>query len=143
MEKTVIENIEGIMVSVENTAQKIFGKISNETKKVLEPQGKINVDVKKYSDRYEVLADLPNIDKENVEVSYDFGTKVLTISVKTLEIEKETDFEYTAKERDLSGVKRQFKVPNGKENIFAKFENGVLLIVIEVEKNSGSKVKIE
>jgi HSP20 family protein len=89
----------------------------------------MNVDIKEYENEYVVKAELPGVKKEeiNIEVSDD----MLTIAVKRnefLDIRKDN---YIRKEHRDCSMYRSFYVKNvNTENVHAKFDNGLLTIVL-------------
>jgi len=103
----------------------------------------IRVDIKENEKEYLVEADLPGVKKE--EINVDFSNGNLTIAVvrnEEVNVEKEN---FMRKERRSGSYSRSFYVENVQEdNIKAKFENGVLSIVLP-KKDAGfrKKSKIE
>lgn len=98
-----------------------------------EKQSYPRVDVVDYNDRVEILAEVPGLSKDevNVEVQDD----VLTISgqkVKRVE-ESEQNKKYIRKELKHSSFKRSFTLSDtiDRENLEAKFDNGLLKIVLK------------
>jgi len=107
--------------------------------------GQMRVDIKETENAYIVEAELPGVNKE--EISVDLKEDRLTIAVERNEqvnIEKEN---YIRKERRYGSMSRSFSVPNIlRENVTARFENGVLTIVLPKRNNippESSKVKID
>ena len=100
----------------------------------------IKVDIKENEKEYIVEADLPGVKKE--EINVDLNNDRLTISVTRNEetnIEKEN---YIRKERRSGSYSRSFYVENVIENqISAKFENGVLSMVLPKRESGVSKNK--
>lgn len=86
----------------------------------------IATDIKEYPDRYEILADLPGVTKENILVHYD--AERLTISATQNFTENDTDDgHYLRRERATASFQRSFAIKNiVAEEITAKYENGVL-----------------
>lgn len=108
----------------------------------------ILVDIKEDDKTYTVEADLPDVKKE--EINIDIKDDMLTISVERKEEKEEKKDEkeekYIRRERKVCSMKRSFYLENvNKEDVTAKFENGVLTIVLpkkEVVKNAGTKIEI-
>lgn len=105
----------------------------------------IKVDIKENEKEYLVEADLPGVKKE--EINVDLNDDRLTISVTRNEetnIEKEN---YIRKERKSGSYCRSFYVENVIEDqISAKFENGVLSMVLpkrESEANKKNSIEIQ
>lgn len=97
----------------------------------------MQVDIRETDREYIVEADLPGVKKE--QVNLEFQHDILTIAVEQNEeinLEKEG---YIRKERRSGSYKRSFHFEGIDENnITAKFENGVLTIVLP-KKDSGQR----
>lgn len=105
----------------------------------------MKVDVKENEKEYIVEADLPGVKKE--EINIDLSNGRLTISVaKNEEINVEED-NYIRKERRSGSYCRSFYVENVVEDqIAAKFENGVLSIVLpknDAGVNKKNRIEIQ
>lgn len=103
----------------------------------------IKVDIKENEKEYLVEADLPGVKKE--EINADFNNGNLTIAVvKNEEISEERE-NFIRRERRSGSYSRSFYVENVQEdNISAKFENGVLSMVLpKKDAGIGRKSKIE
>lgn len=81
---------------------------------------------------YKLQADLPGFNKEDIHVDMTNGS--LTISAKHSENndKKDENGKYIRRERSYSSYKRSFQVDKNlkPEDISAKYENGVLTLVI-------------
>ncbi|HEB77049.1 MAG TPA: Hsp20/alpha crystallin family protein [Methylothermaceae bacterium] len=88
------------------------------------------VDIKEEADRYIVQADLPGIKPEDIEVTLEKG--VLTIKGHRETEAKEEKENYKRIERFYGSFFRRFTLPEtvDEEKIEAKYENGVLTVVI-------------
>ena len=77
---------------------------------------------------YKVTAELPGIDPENVEVTYEDG--LLRIAGEKKEEREENERGYRLSERSYGAFERLVELPSGAdpEKIDAKFKNGVLTI---------------
>ncbi|WP_461613121.1 heat shock protein Hsp18 [Clostridium sp. Marseille-QA1073] len=88
-----------------------------------------SVDLKEDEKSYVIEADLPGIKKEDISVEYNNG--YLTISAKREELVEDKKDNYVRKERSYGTFKRSFYVDDiDEDNIDAKFDNGVLNIVL-------------
>jgi len=88
------------------------------------------VDIKEEADRFVILADLPGIDPQNVEVLMDKG--ILSIKgERTNETGEQTD-RFSRIERRYGSFHRRFALPDtaDADGIVASGHNGVLEIVI-------------
>lgn len=92
------------------------------------------VDVKNRKDHYEIDAELPGFDKEDVVVEY--KDRHLTIEAKKeteVNIEEE---DYVRRERSSGSFKRQFFVGDvDEEKIKGTFKNGVLTLTVPKTKD--------
>ncbi len=88
------------------------------------------VDVYENDDSYEISAELPGLDKDNISV--DLKDSVLTIKgERTCEDEKKED-KYFCKERGYGNFHRAFTLPRtaDSEKISAEYKDGVLKVSI-------------
>ena len=93
-----------------------------------------NTDIKESDDSYTVIADLPGMPKENIEVTYQ--DNVLTIEAKheVSTEEKDDERKYIRRERSSKHYKRQYVLNNVKKDaVSAAYDNGVLTITLEKE----------
>lgn len=89
-------------------------------------------DIKENEKEYEFMIDMPGYKKENIKVSYDDGT--LTVEAKAEEkVDRHNkNNTYLHQERFVGEIQRSFYVGNDikEDEISAKFENGVLNLVV-------------
>lgn len=85
-----------------------------------------SVDIEENDHSYEVTADLPGMNKEDINVTYE--NNLLTIeATQNQETETKDDANYIRRERVSRSFRRQFVIPNIQfEGIQGKYENGVL-----------------
>ena len=88
------------------------------------------VDINESSDAFMISADLPGIEKSNIEVKVEENTLILTASRHIDKSDTKEKFHYN--ERSFGTFSRSFKLPKTvkEEKITAKLDNGVLSIVI-------------
>ena len=107
-------------------------------------QGQMKVDIKENEKDYVIEADLPGINKEDIQI--ELKHDVLSIGVKHNEVTEEERDNYIRKERRTSSMSRSFQVENVKpDDVKAKFENGVLSITLlksEEEKKNHHRIDI-
>lgn len=86
------------------------------------------VDVREEKDRYVLEAELPGLTEKDIEVKVE--DNLLTISSNKEDKREEKGDEYLIRERRSSAFKRSFVLPDDvdKENIDAKFKNGILTL---------------
>jgi HSP20 family protein len=88
------------------------------------------VDVCERDKEYEITAELPGIDANNVEVKVSDG--VLTIKGEKEEQKEEKQKDYHISERRFGSFQRSFKLPEGtdEDKIQANFEKGLLTVTL-------------
>ncbi|MBO2537045.1 Hsp20/alpha crystallin family protein [Rummeliibacillus suwonensis] len=95
------------------------------------PMNQPSVDIEEKDHSYEVTMDLPGMNKEDINVTY--NNNLLTVEAnQDQETEKKDDkANYIRRERVSRSFKRQFVIDNVQfEGIECKYENGVLNIVL-------------
>ena len=99
------------------------------------------VDVKDEGDHYTVEADLPGLDKEDVEIT--LGEGVLSISGKKERAEEEEEEGYVRRERGYVSFHRRLALPEdaSEEDVDAKLQDGVLTLSIPKRKEEPEKKK--
>ena len=86
-------------------------------------------DIKEFDSYYEVKADLPGINKEDIKVTYANDTLTIRAKHTANNEEKDDDGHYLRRERTSSTYERSFAMKDiDEENIEATFENGVLTL---------------
>lgn len=89
--------------------------------------GGFRVDLKEDDKNYLIEADLPGIDKDNIQIDYE--NNYLTISAKREDVKEDNSDNYVRKERHYGEFRRSFYIDNVDENkIDASFKNGVLAL---------------
>lgn len=88
------------------------------------------VDVTETDKAYEITAELPGIEKKNIEVSVASGG--LTIKGEKKQESEETDKDYHLTERRYGSFQRYFLLPDGVvvDKIEARFNNGILRLIL-------------
>ncbi|HCS75972.1 MAG TPA: Hsp20/alpha crystallin family protein [Clostridiales bacterium] len=106
-------------------------------------QGRMKVDIKENDKDYVIEADLPGVNKDDVQI--ELRNDILTIGVKQNEVKEEERDNYICKERRTSSMSRSFKVDNVEaKDIKAKFDNGVLAITLpKSEKEKKNQYRID
>jgi len=106
---------------------------------------RFNADVRETDNEYLVSAELPGVNREDINL--DYYNNNLIIKAKRQEVHDDSRDNYIRKERCYGEFSRSFYLDNvNKENIRAKFENGVLKVILpklENKKQSHSKILIE
>lgn len=106
----------------------------------------MKVDVKDNGDSYELIADLPGVDKRDIALNYD--NNYLTIEAKKDESNDQKDDKgnYIRRERHTGTISRSFYIDSIDESkIEAQFEGGVLKVTLpkapEVQRNTKIVIK--
>lgn len=91
-----------------------------------------HLDVYQEENKYVVEVDLPGFKKEEINMS--FNNDLLTIKAEHIEENKEDTKKYIYRSRSQSMFTRQIRFSNIEhENIDAKFEEGVLKVVLPIK----------
>ena len=109
---------------------KHFGSMTNQTTAM-------KTDVKEHDKAYELDIDLPGVKKEDVKAELKDGYLVVSATHGSSKDEKNQEGKYIRRERYYGTASRSFYVGEQvkQEDIKAKFENGILKLVIpKVEK---------
>ena len=127
-----------------NVLEKFFTSPLSTSRNLMDQSFKL--DVKDEQDKYVVEAELPGIQKEEINLQLDEGR--LTISVKREEEEEEEKEEkdYVHRERRYTSMSRSIYLGDtDNKDISAKLEDGVLCIEIpkDKEKEKTKKIPIE
>ena len=100
------------------------------------------VDVEENKDNYLVTAELPGVNKDEVDIEMNEGT--MNISIKREENVDEENKNYIHKERRYSSMSRNIYLEDAKsQGIKANLDNGVLKITVPKESKPDSSVKID
>ena len=91
---------------------------------------KPSVEINESNDAFMISADLPGIEKSDIEVKVEENTLILNASRHIDKLDNNEKFHYN--ERSFGTFSRSFKLPKTvkEEKITAKLDNGVLSIVI-------------
>lgn len=103
------------------------------------------VDIKETDKNYELIAELPGVDKENIELDYQNNCLSIKATIKQDKSDESTD-NYIHQERYYGTMQRSFYVGKiDKENAKANFDNGVLSLILPKlpDKDTKSKIDIE
>lgn len=101
------------------------------------------VDLKETDDEYMIEADLPGINKDAIDISYE--NNYITISAKRNDSKEDKKDNYVRRERRYGEFKRSFYIDNVNENnINAEFKDGVLKVSLpKKDKDITSRRKID
>ena len=98
----------------------------------------MKTEIKEKKDKYELLIDLPGVDKEDIKMHIEDGYLVINAKTSNKE-EKEEKGKYVRKERYYGECSRSFYVGDEitEEDVKANFKNGTLNI--EIPKKEETK----
>lgn len=98
------------------------------------------IDVLEEEKGYKVIADLSGYSKENINISYEDDSLVIT--AKRMEGNKDT--KYVLRERNLGNKRRSIYLPDiNPESISAKFDQGLLVITMNNNEPNVKTIAIE
>ena len=88
------------------------------------------IDIAEHQGAFEIKAELPGMDEQNIELKVHNGT--LTIKGEKSEETEEKEKEYYLCERRFGSFQRSFRIPEGADSdkIDAQFSKGVLTVTI-------------
>jgi HSP20 family protein len=104
------------------------------------------VDIKEMDGHYEIIAEVPGLDKEDVNIEINKDVLTIKSEKETKKEEKDEDGNYIYKERSYRAFQRQFRLPENAniEDIDAKMEKGLLTIKLEkIEPEPAKKIQIK
>ncbi len=101
----------------------------------------ILVDVKEYETGYEVLANIPGVNKENIKISYD--DNYLNISVEKKEDGANESYRLHERKNTFSPRSIYFEDMLDIEKSKAKYESGVLSLYLPKMPKKNTSIKID
>ncbi len=125
-----------VVSQLQNEINRVFGNLSDAESSSATAEWIPAVDILEYSDRFDLLIDLPGVDPRAVEVTLDNG--MLTLSGERRQEQAassggaENALQQERRERHQGGFYRRFILPDtaDAENVSASGRNGVLEISI-------------
>ncbi|MBR2755678.1 MAG: Hsp20/alpha crystallin family protein [Lachnospiraceae bacterium] len=95
----------------------------------------MKTDVKEVEDAFEIIMDLPGVEKEDIQIELKEGYLTVSASKTTQFSESGENCRYIRKERFEGSAKRSFFVGDfaNEDNIRASYNNGVLKLTIPKE----------
>lgn len=99
------------------------------------------IDMTETEKAYKVTAELPGLEPENVEVTFDDG--MLRISGEKHEQREENERDYSFSERTYGAFERIVELPSAAQadKIKAKFKNGILTVTVPKDEKVAKKTK--
>lgn len=104
------------------------------------PQMRLKVDVSKTEDTYIVKAEIPGVNKDDIQVSIDGNEVTISGEIKKESEEKKGE-EVLRSERYYGKVSRSFTLPHDVDEakVVAKYADGVLKLTLPMKSKSASK----
>lgn len=85
----------------------------------------VKSDVVEKDDHYEVVADIPGVDKDDIKVDYEDGTLQISATRHEIKDHSDKDGNILQSERSFGSVGRSYYLPNvDREKVSAKYKNG-------------------
>ncbi|MDW3095777.1 MAG: Hsp20/alpha crystallin family protein [Gammaproteobacteria bacterium] len=102
-----------------------------------------SVDVIEREDHYILKADLPGVDRKDIEIVFEDGA--LTLKGERSDNSESDHDGYKRLERSYGGFLRSFRMPENidADNITAKSEHGVLEVRVPKQEKSQKKIKVQ
>lgn len=120
----------------------IFSDFFNEASLGFSGIGGIKADIKENDREYVVEAEVPGARKEDIKL--ELKDDRLTISVERSEETEEENSNYIRRERRYGSTSRSFFIENVKqEDVTAKYENGILSILLPKSETKKTNSRIE
>lgn len=124
-----------VVSQLQNEINRVFGNLNDGDSSSATAEWSPAVDVREYSDRFQLLLDVPGVEPKDVEITLDNG--VLSVSgnrteEKFVETKGQEQPQQQRLERRLGRFHRRFILPDSvdADNVNASGRNGVLEIVI-------------
>ena len=108
--------------------------------------GHIRLDVRESEQAFTVLAEVPGVPKEQIDVSIDGSVVTLRAEVKPLAADAEAGDKVLRSERYVGALARSFQLPADidQANARAKYENGILTLTLpKKQPGAGQRLNID
>ena len=104
------------------------------------PQMRMKIDVRKTDDTYTVKAEIPGVNKDDIQVSIDGNEVTISGEIKKESEEKKGE-QVLRSERYYGKVSRSFTLPHDVDEakVVAKYADGVLKLTLPMKIKSASK----
>jgi HSP20 family protein len=100
--------------------------------------------IRKADDYFRIEMAVPGLKKENFLINLDKDILIISYDQQDQDIKQNSSEKFLRKEFEFSGFNRQFTLPEiaDKERISAKYESGILTVIIPFEKENKMSKKI-
>ena len=111
--------------------------------------GSFGTDITDEGDHYELTADLPGFDKDDIKIDVKDGSLIVDAERHSEMEDKDKEKKFIRKERSYGRYQRAFTLKGIREDdIRAKYENGILTVKLpkmeEIpQRKNGSRIEIE
>lgn len=139
------QEMDNIFEDLDRTLDRFFGRpmgIRERRRGITTPA----IDMQDLGDKYQIQADIPGIDKEDIEIELRDGS--LVIQGETEQKTEEEGEDYIRRERGYRSFYRELPMPDEvkEDEVMAELDRGVLTIDLpkkEPEKKKGKKIEIK
>lgn len=132
------DNVEDVFDQMQNMLREFqdFGKD-------LAAPPAVPVDIQEEDNEYVLTADMPGVEKDQINVKADENS--VEITAETEQEIKEENEKYVRKERSSRTFRRSVSWPSqvDPESVSAEYENGVLEITAEKQEDSGRDIEVD
>ena len=114
-------------------ARSMFDEVFDSAFNSRSTAGMMNTDIKESNEGYELIIDLPGVNREDLAAELKDGHLIISATVgQKKDSETETNGKYLRRERFVGSFKRSFYIGNQvrQEDIHAKYDQGVLHLFI-------------
>ncbi|MDR1075959.1 MAG: Hsp20/alpha crystallin family protein [Xanthomonadaceae bacterium] len=120
----------GLQEEIKQVFDRFLGDAESDQSSVVTAQWVPRVDIREAADRFVILADIPGVDPQSIEINMDKG--ILTLKGERNPEQKEEGERYSRVERAHGAFYRRFSLPDSAdaEHITASGKHGVLRIDI-------------
>jgi len=134
------QNTEDIFQQMQNMIEEVTGKGLD---MATEFTGHMPIDVREEDGELIMSADLPGVQKEDIDITAD-GQNVQITAESSAELKEENE-KYLRKERTQRSFRRNIHWPKeiDEDTIQAEYNDGVLEISAELKENEGEEIEIE
>ncbi|MGI6591595.1 MAG: Hsp20/alpha crystallin family protein [Eggerthellaceae bacterium] len=106
-------------------------------------RGGFKIDVKETDNEYTVEADMPGVDKNDIDIEHNNDTLTISVNYQNDDEQKDDQGEYLYRERSRVSMSRSILLKDGDEDaIQAKLENGVLKVTVPKKQHDNGARKI-
>ena len=120
-------------------ARSMFDEVFDSAFSNRSSDGMMNTDIRENDEGYELIIDLPGVNREDLSAELKDGHLIISATVgQKKDGDTETNGKYLRRERFVGSFKRSFYVGDKvqKEDIHPKFENGILSFTVPKEQNT-------